>query len=156
MLQSISSSRLATFFLTQIYLRVYPNTLLWPLLSRGLELSIPSSCPLPQGQHSPTPTSPPSERMNMTLDVGLEPDPRDLSTAPALTSSPATNSKFTLTIDCDGLLKPSQLAPNTFVTKTAVEAAEYYQLPFLLAIPMLQEIKIKCFPHLRLPGPRAR
>ncbi|KAF2175860.1 hypothetical protein K469DRAFT_755980 [Zopfia rhizophila CBS 207.26] len=53
--------------------------------------------------------------------------------------------KFTLTIDCDGLLKPDVNRPGIFTSRSADEAVQYYQLSTLLMVPILGQIKIKCF-----------
>lgn len=52
---------------------------------------------------------------------------------------------FTLSIDCDGLLMPDPNRPGMLKSKPAAEAALYFRLETLLMVPMIQQIKLKCF-----------
>lgn len=53
--------------------------------------------------------------------------------------------KFTLTLDCDILLKPDVNRPGIYTSKSAEEAVESVQLHPLLLLPTLDQIKIKLF-----------
>ncbi|CAI6342376.1 unnamed protein product [Periconia digitata] len=62
----------------------------------------------------------------------------------AIDRSPAQG-KFTLRIDCDGLLVSDPNRPGILTSKPAAEAALYFRLETLLTAPIMQQIKIKCF-----------
>ncbi|KAL5400417.1 hypothetical protein PMIN03_012394 [Paraphaeosphaeria minitans] len=53
--------------------------------------------------------------------------------------------KFTLAIDCDGLLMPDANRPGIFTSKSAEDAAQSFHLSTLLTVHTLYKIKIKCF-----------
>ncbi|KAL1598037.1 hypothetical protein SLS60_008525 [Paraconiothyrium brasiliense] len=52
--------------------------------------------------------------------------------------------KFSLAIDCDGLLQPDTNRSGLFTSKSAEEAAQYFCLSSLLPVSTLYKIKIKC------------
>lgn len=53
--------------------------------------------------------------------------------------------KFTLTTDCDGLLKLAKDRPGTYISKSADEIISYYKLDALMTVDALDLIKVKCF-----------
>ncbi|KAJ4290985.1 hypothetical protein N0V90_010181 [Kalmusia sp. IMI 367209] len=53
--------------------------------------------------------------------------------------------KFTLAIDCEGLLMPDDSRPGIFTSKSAEDVAQFFHLSNLLAVQTLYKIKIKCF-----------
>jgi hypothetical protein len=55
------------------------------------------------------------------------------------------NGKFTLTLDCEWLLKPDTNRPGIHISKIAEEAAEHLQLDSLLSVPILNQVKMKMF-----------
>jgi len=65
------------------------------------------------------------------------------SSSPNIDAPPLLNGKFTLTLECLWLLKPDANRPGIYTSKTAEEAAEDLQLPSLLLIRILNQIKIK-------------
>lgn len=56
-----------------------------------------------------------------------------------------TYRKFTLTVDCDGLLKPKVHQSDICTSKSADEAVSFFQLDTVMAIPDLDQLKVRCF-----------
>lgn len=67
-----------------------------------------------------------------------------MATPEAITDRSFGWGKFTLIIDCDGLLTPDVNRPDIFISKSAEEAAQFFHLSTLLAVRTLYRVKIKC------------
>lgn len=67
-----------------------------------------------------------------------------MATPEAITDRSFGWGKFTLIIDCDGLLTPDVNRPDIFISKSAEEAAQFFHLSTLSAVRTLYRVKIKC------------
>lgn len=69
----------------------------------------------------------------------------DTRSADATTTQCSVYRKYTLNLDCEGLLKPAPGRQNTYTAKSAEESVSFFQLDSVIACAELDRMKLKCF-----------